>query len=407
MTLPALISPKHSRYGSFNLLESPSLHWEESGSRSRTLELLSPTRSDKQLPSDSDFQRVISKLEQVVSSSALNGFTVTAGKTVRLELATGEWQYLKIKAAGLPSPLTVMLKRSCGRLAAYISLSVPEPDQHSCDLASSTDRFLVPAHGPRFKGKWIFLGLHCMEQADFTLTVRATAPRKAKSLDLSKPSGLIDLAELRKDAEKRKVLFKRVEFILADRKEKLQQKCSNRDFVRENKTLRIEEDMCAKREAETLRREEALRRYEATLCLKKQRALLRLNRQEQKRIQETLAEEAKCRQEEMQACVLAAFCAGAAEAMWTAVAQHKEEPSTPKLVANAMVRRYARRLSQATSLKRQYKEILLNHLTLYTASMLPLRLPTTRITLFTAIRGSVAAHKVKSAFDKYFSKGEL
>lgn len=407
MTLPALLSPKHSRGGSFNPFESPSLRLDELGNHSRTLERLSPMRSNKQLPSDSDFQRLISRLEQVVSGSELRGFVVIAGKTVRLELTTGEWLYLKVKAAGLPSPLTVVLKRTKGRVASYASLSVPEPHEQSCDMASRTDRFLVAAHGPRFKNKWIFLGLHCIEQAEFTLTVRVAPVRKVKSMDFSKPQGLMELAELRKDAEKRKALFKRVESILAIRKEKLQQKYNNRDFVQENKTLRTDEELCAKREAETLRREEALRRYEAALTHKKQQALLRLNKQESKKMQETVAEAAHSRQQEIQACLVAAVCAGAAEALWAAMAQHKEEPSSPKLVANAMVRRYARRLSQATSLKRQTKELLLNHLTLYTASVLPDSLAIARVTLFAAICSSAEAYKARYAFDKYVSKGDI
>ena len=406
LTLPALLSPKHSRCGS-NQPESPSLRWDELGNHSQTLERLSPVRSGKQLPSDSDFQRLISRLEQVVSGSELRGFVLVAGKTVRLELAIGEWQYLKVKAAGLPSPLTVVLKRTKGRVASYASLSVPEPDHQSCDFASRTDRFLVTAHGPRFKTKWIFLGLHCIEQAVFTLTVRVAPVKKGKSADYSKPQGLMELAELRKDAEKRKALFQRVESILAVRKEKMLQKCSNRDFVRENKTLRTEEELGAKREAETLRREEALRRYEAALNRKKQRALLQLNKQETKRLQEALAEDAQSRVEEVQACLRAAVCAGAAEALWEVLVQHKEEPSGVTLVANAMVRRYVRRMSQATSLKRQTKELLLNHLTLYTASVFPVCLVTTRMTLFAVIRSNAEAHKAKCAFDEYVNKGDI
>lgn len=355
------------------------------------------------LPSDRDYKRMINRLDKIIHGSALSFkcMTLSESKPADLALDENEWQYLKVKLQGLQIPVKVSLHRSKGRLICYLSRTISEPTDFFYDEVHSTDDFLLSEPGLRFKSSWLYLGIKCLEEATFTVTLKFGYVHRTKKRQVGgRPSAFEDLEELRRDEDKRKELDRKVKEALERRKERWKGK--EVDFVRRNKGEEGLEDREKWREEQIQRRLEAFQRKRAHLHSRKARAIANIQKQELRRQAEAAARltlQAKLQHEGLQRLWLGlcsfVHASASLHSHWFKAKQAKNEV-LKKLSAASIIQRCYRRVRLFVNPKRKIKEMLLHHLMLYRGVFGEVVRAEGKEMVLAAIRGGVRSNEVKN-----------
>jgi len=355
------------------------------------------------LPSDRDYKRMINRLDKIIHGSALSFkcMTISESKPTDLALDENEWQYLKVKLQGLQIPAKVSLHRSKGRLICYLSRTISEPTDFFYDEVHSTDDFLLSEPGLRFKSPWMYLGIKCLEEATFTVTLKFGYVHRTKKRQVGgRPGVFEDLEELRRDEDKRKELDRKVKEALERRKDRW--KSSEVDFVRKNKGEEGLEERDRWRGEQVQRRFEALQRKRAHLHSRKARAIANIQRQELRREAEATARltlQARLQHEHLQRLWLGlssfVHVSSSLHAHWFKAKQAKEDVLR-KLSAASIIQRCYRRVRLFVNPKRKTKELLLHHLMLYKGMFGEVVRAEGKEMVLAAIRGGVRSNGVKN-----------
>ena len=370
-------------------------------------------KSPQPFPTEKDYVRLQNRLGRVINGSTLSfRFTILSEtKPVDLSLESNERQYIRIKAAGLSSPMKIFINRSKGKVVVYVSRSFQEPDELNCEESHSRDGFIFAEPGMHFKTAYVYLGVHCLDEATLTITVSFGYRRRTHGAILKLPS-ITGLEEFRKDEGKRKALGRRVEELLTSTTEPI--KTTARDYIRENRAkLGKDEDENAKKELKVQRREEALRKHFQNLKDKKEKALLQLRRQELRIEAEGKARlelEARQQQEAMQKQwlgLLPFFVS--VEVLYANYVTRKanvEEAGRQVKAAMVLQRCYRRVLLQINP-KRLIRQHALHHLAFFTKVIGPEIAYESRRKVANVIRDSTEADRVKDFLDAYYRKSKF
>lgn len=365
-------------------------------------------------PNERDYKRMITKLDKIIHGSALSFkcVTISDSKPADLTLDDLEWQYLKIKLQGLPIPLRVSIHRSKGRLVSYISRTTEEPTEFLYEEMHTGDDFMYSEPGIRFKSAWLYVGLKCVEEASFTVSVKFGFVRKPgkKAVGVRK-SVAEDLEGFRRDEEKRKELDRKVKEVLEKRKE-LMKGGSTVDFVRKNKGEERLEEREKWREMQVQRRVEVIYRHRAQLHSRKAQALATLQRQDLRR------EAAQAAQAALQLKLQFQHT----QRLWLALSTflshsqtlhhtwHKtktaQEEIARKMAAAQLIQRCFRRVRLFVNPKRRARERMIHHLKLYVELFGEVVRTESKEMIIAVMRRGVKANDIKNKAVEMYQRGK-
>ena len=125
------------------------------------------------MPSERDFNRLLDRLEMVISTKALahKKVTLKEGQPVEIILMSETTQFFKVFTKARKCPLRVEITRFKGRLKTYVSREVSEPNETLHDQAFRFDKFQVSDSGLKFRGEQIFIGVFAVTDANFSICV--------------------------------------------------------------------------------------------------------------------------------------------------------------------------------------------------------------------------------------------
>ena len=221
-------------------------------------------------PSDSDFKRIIEKLDRVYSQGGVDSLKVALqeGKSHEIILEAQEKAFGRIALQNHLCPLVVLLARTRGRLVCYVSRTEQEPLEVNCDARVTGDRIWVSDPSTRFRGGSLYIGFHAFEETAFTVTVQFGQKKKmTREKAKSEAVGLDEWEEWLGTLPEHKPRYEK-------------------DFVARNRLVqRLDSPesiayQLAKMGTVDLRRKEAVRKWRELQTRKKQKALDLLNRQQ-------------------------------------------------------------------------------------------------------------------------------
>ena len=198
---------------------------------------LRTTSRKSSVPSDRDFTRVQTRLSKLSSgvSLTMRQTVLSEDKTLELLLEQEERAYLKVRLNHKRIPLEVTMRHTKGTCIAYISKTVPEPNEALHEEVHRKETFQISETGLRSKSDWLYIGFKCIEDARVLLSIRFGVNRNSNSH--KGPLVPLDgLEDYRKDEVKRKILDQEVAEILKRRKEAFCARFSMQNFIYKNKS---------------------------------------------------------------------------------------------------------------------------------------------------------------------------
>lgn len=221
-------------------------------------------------PSDSDFKRIMEKLDRVYSQGGVDSLKVALqeGKSHEILLEAQEKAFGRIVLQNHFCPLVVLLARTRGRLVCYVSRTEQEPLEVNCDARVTGDRIWVSDPSARFRGGSLYIGFHALEETAFTVTVQFGQKKKmARDKTKSETVALDEWEEWIGTLPEHRPRY-------------------GKDFVARNRLVqRLDSPesiayQLARMGTVDLRRKEAVRKWRELQVRKKQRALDLLNKQQ-------------------------------------------------------------------------------------------------------------------------------
>lgn len=145
----------------------------------------------KTIPSEGDYEKVLKKLELLVSGSTADfkELSATEDKHIHISLNLREWRFLKVKTHGKRVPLSVTLTRMKGKVVTYFNKTQHEPTETQYDGMFPCDFFEISDFYSEFRVPLITLGFKCISEAVLTVSfhfgkeLQQPTPRKPKSLN--------------------------------------------------------------------------------------------------------------------------------------------------------------------------------------------------------------------------------
>lgn len=135
------------------------------------------------LPEEEDFKRVLDRLSRITAKGGSQDqhFPLREGKSSLLVLETNERAFGKLSLNGRKPPVSLHLKRTCGKLVTCLSYSLPEPQEGLCDLQTRGDSVEVTGKGLEFESEVLYVGFHALEMASFTVFIHFGRLKASKS----------------------------------------------------------------------------------------------------------------------------------------------------------------------------------------------------------------------------------
>lgn len=139
-------------------------------------------------PTDSDFQRLIDRLQKAQSGFRSNKrLSLVEDKVESCRLDQDEVQYMRVAVLNQPAPLRVVFRRNRGRLVAFVSRSVAEPSETLADAIVYRDVVKVMDTSPKFKCEVVYIAVKALTSSVFTVKIHFGKPELTRS-DTTQPS---------------------------------------------------------------------------------------------------------------------------------------------------------------------------------------------------------------------------
>ena len=362
---------------------------------------------DRQLPTDRDYQRVLNRLEHVVSGSSV---ALTEEKEVEVSLDQEEWRFVRIHTLGRSAPMTVFLGRSKGRVVTYLSVSTQEPRPDNTDLTFTRDVITYSEPTSKLKTPNVYLGIHCLKETCLKLNLRFGKTHRRYHSEPRLTSTLPDLKEFRRDEGKRQALNLRVEEAISKRQAAWAIKYAGKDFIRDNRKFLFRSIDFDRKDTETQRRQTALIRRKQCLKDKKTKALEALNKQEIRANAEKAAKiAAEIRlqiQTQHQFWLLLIYTSISFDAIWSRFYKRKTtiDTANKRMKAAIVLQRCYKKVILTINPKRSVKLRALHSLIFYKNVCGESEKRKIRIMLKTIISSSSEIHSIRNKISSFFSK---
>lgn len=366
-------------------------------------------RTERPLPTDRDYQRILNRLEHLVSGAVVS---LTESKHFELNLDEDDWQFVRVRTHGRPSPMTVLLSPHKGQVVIYLSLSTQEPRRDSYDLCFTRDVVTYAEAGGKLKAPWVFLGIHCVAETMTKLSLRfgKTVRRQHSETHIA---SLPDLNEFRRDEGKRQALALKVGELLIQRQTAWTLKYAEKDYISDNRHYLLRASNAEKKEAETQRQQAAILKHKQWLRDKKAKALLALRRQELRAEAERQAKYAQERREQLcsqqRRWLKWMYAVAALETMWFKLHKRKSthELANRRMKAAMVLQRCYKKVILTVNPKRLSRQHALHHLRLYVNLVGLLEFSHINMSLKTAISASTELHNIRICMSKFYCKIKL
>lgn len=368
----------------------------------------STRRIERPLPTDRDYQRILNRLEHLVSGSMMS---LTEEKPLELNLYEDDWQFIRVRTQARSSPMTVQLSPHTGHVVVYLSKSTTEPRPNNCDLSFTRDLVTYSEGGNKLKSPWIFLGIHCVEETALKLSLRFGKMNRRQQSE-PRLSSLPDLNEFRRDEGKRQALALKVEDLLTQRQAAWTLKYSGKDYIKDNRRYMFLVSDAGKREAETQRRQAAILKRKQWLKEKKMKALLSLRRQELRaeadRRAQLVLEAQQQRQSQQRQWLQWVSVSVALETLWGKFHKRKVtfEVSKRRMKAAMVLQRCYKKVILTVNPKRRIRQHAMHHLKLYLNIVGTLDRHSIYVSLKSAISASAELHNIRKTMSGFYSKSE-
>mmetsp|Transcript_13916 Transcript_13916/g.13909 ORF Transcript_13916/g.13909 Transcript_13916/m.13909 type:complete len:405 (-) Transcript_13916:361-1575(-) len=257
--------------------------------------------STQKLPGERDFNRILNKIEMIVSNKYLGhrGATLREGEPIEIMAEQSSISFLKVYTKGKRCPMRVHIKKYRGKLIVFTSRHNPEPTESLHDESFKVDSFEISDPGLKFKNEYMHFGIQVLEDSTFSMTVnfgrlKISLNKKRKT---ERQDTALELESLRKNEMLQYELNKKVDNAIAKRKFEQLQKLSEKDFLKMNMNILPLNSPRAAREKAIFqkkieeRRKSAKVRHRLSIQEKQQRAvnivnkkLLRAEEERQERI---------------------------------------------------------------------------------------------------------------------------
>ena len=167
---------------------------ERSSIRERSL-------SNKQIvrmPSESDYLKVIKKLDLVISNANYGTDLVVLNENnnLNLYLEKGKSQLIHVFTFAKPSPLHFHLDRSYGMIKAYISTKIPQPSIEIHDFSSKSDVIEVANKGSNLQMKRVAVLLYAASDCNVNVSVKFGGNLIKKTESLNRFSSVARIREM-------------------------------------------------------------------------------------------------------------------------------------------------------------------------------------------------------------------
>ena len=145
----------------------------------------------KAIPSEGDYEKVLKRLELLVSGSAAEykEESATEEKRLKMTMSLREWRFLRVKTHGKRVPLSVNLTRTKGKVVTYFNKTQFEPTETQYDGVFPCDFFEISDFYSEFRMPMVTLGFKCISEAELTVSIhfgkelQLPSTRKPKSFN--------------------------------------------------------------------------------------------------------------------------------------------------------------------------------------------------------------------------------
>lgn len=131
------------------------------------------TQSIRTAPSKIEFDYLITKLGNISKNSHFGQRRVVLkeGYSTDILLDKDSCQYCKVYCKGKLCPMVVNVMRTIGRVVAYVSFKVSEPNEALCDDVYKRDTFQINDNGLKFRTDNVFICFHAKEESIFSVNI--------------------------------------------------------------------------------------------------------------------------------------------------------------------------------------------------------------------------------------------
>lgn len=235
------------------------------------------------LPSDQDFEKILSKLELVASNknTGHRRLLLMDSEPCQMLLEKGTIQYFTIRCANKKPPILINIHKKRGQVSAYLSRIVPEPNSSNSDYTFSKESYYVNDIGIKFKNENFYLAVEAITDCECTIVIGFSKKPQKKKLSL-KFEGFIEDDDSLFQLSNR---FKKPEEI--------------KDFIQINKSsFKFKSALTSRNSNWEKRREMVISKKIENIKVKKQKIIYTIHKHEFKR------EAEKKKREEMEKIVL-------------------------------------------------------------------------------------------------------
>ena len=369
---------------------------------SRPLERIGTVRLLGSVPGDTDFKRILDKLNRITSRGGAQDkrLALEEGKSVNVILEEDEWVYAKSTVKGLRTPLQVTIKRQQGKIITYISKTAQEPSQALCDSVFKTDIITATDIGLRFKCTHLFFAFHAIESSVFTVSIafgkrRRTAKSSSRQIQINSEDTDLTFLRVRKT-----VSVLRKDFLSLNRR---QISASTGRFERIKEHRAISEE----------RHKEAVKRRNEHQIMKKTMALMAINRMEirkQEKLEREKIREMKEYKENVEKGWMVLMVSAQGVEKWVEQMNSRKLELQYEQWKDGMVRKIQRRVRryhqyQSTSLLAAVSA--LHHIHLIACSFYPLDLPSLQRHIFSSLHVSSMRMRLTTTFSQFYTRSNF
>lgn len=236
-------------------------------------------------PSDSDFRRILTKLDRVASQNHFlnRKLILKEGKQFESNLQEHENQYLRVQVKDRKCPLSVEIKRNRGILRVFVSKTVAEPNEDLCDFKFSRDTFNISDMGSKFRCDYLHFCIHAVKDCGFSMVVKlGKSDTKSGNLySTSKPEFNLDL--FKKDETLRVQFQKKLEIVQKNKRHETMIQSKHKNFIKINTIMSPRFSFRKERSPDKtweIRRNEVQSRKSVAVEQKKVKVMLSINRRE-------------------------------------------------------------------------------------------------------------------------------
>ncbi|OMJ87084.1 hypothetical protein SteCoe_11232 [Stentor coeruleus] len=118
-----------------------------------------------------DYNTLLSKLDIITSTKPIlnKDFLLNENDQLDFYIEESALYHIKIPSAFKQSPLRVLIKRNCGKIITYLSLSNQKPSHTNHDQVYNTDYFEFRSSERFFRCEFVYLGIKALTNSKLTL----------------------------------------------------------------------------------------------------------------------------------------------------------------------------------------------------------------------------------------------